>query len=102
MLAPLEQMTRETRPIEDSLAARCRGADAALAPWCNELRDGVRIVRMRLEHAVTLYRAVLAHDGRVLHRHLPAGKRDEARAESGVALVQRRAPERLHRSGSYR
>ncbi len=33
------------------------------------------------------HRAVLAHDGRVLHRHLPAGKRDEARAESGVALV---------------
>jgi hypothetical protein len=30
---------------------------------------------------------VLAHDGRVLHRHLPAGERDEARAESGVALV---------------
>ena len=48
------------------------------------------------------HRAVLAHDGRVLHRHLPAGKRDEARAESGVALVQRRAPERLHRGGSYR
>jgi hypothetical protein len=45
---------------------------------------------------------VLAHDGRVLHRHLPAGEGDEARAESGVALVQRRAPERLHRGGSYR
>jgi hypothetical protein len=46
--------------------------------------------------------AVLAHDGRVLDRHLPAGKGDETRAECGVALVQRRAPERLHRSGSYR
>jgi hypothetical protein len=43
------------------------------------------------------HRAVLAHDGRVLHRHLPAGEGDEARAESGVPLVQRRAPERLHR-----
>jgi hypothetical protein len=45
---------------------------------------------------------MLAHDGRVLNRHLPASKGDEARAESGVALVQRRAPKRLHRGGSYR
>jgi hypothetical protein len=60
VLAELESMTRELRPIEDSLAARCRGSDAALTPWCTELRDGVRIVRLRLEHVVTLYRAVLA------------------------------------------
>lgn len=61
VLAPLEAMTAETRPIEESLAARCRGADPILTPWCNELRDGVRIVRLRLEHAVIVYRAVLAH-----------------------------------------
>lgn len=61
ILAPLEAMANETRPIEDSLAARCRGADPVLAPWCNELRDGVRIVRVRLEHAVVLYRGILAH-----------------------------------------
>ncbi len=54
-------MANETRPLEDSLAARCRGADPALAPWCNELRDGVRIVRVRLEHSVVLYRGILAH-----------------------------------------
>lgn len=61
VLAPLEAMALETRPIEDSIAARCRGSDPILVPWCNELRDGVRIVRLRLEHAVTVYRAVLAH-----------------------------------------
>ena len=37
------------------------GRDAALTPWCNELRDGVRIVRLRLEHVVALYRATLLH-----------------------------------------
>jgi hypothetical protein len=61
VLVPLEAMANETRPIEDSLAARCRGSDKELAPWCNELRDGVRIVRLRLEHAVVLYRAILAY-----------------------------------------
>jgi hypothetical protein len=76
ILAELEAMTRETRPIEDSLAARCRGADPVLTPWCNELRDGVRIVRMRLEHVVTLYRAILAY---------ARGDRDGARAGLGRA-----------------
>jgi hypothetical protein len=48
------------------------------------------------------HRPVLSHDGRVLHRHLPARERDETRAESGVALVERRAPERLHRADPTR
>jgi hypothetical protein len=61
VLGELDAMVREIRPIEDSLAARCRGSDAVLTPWCNELRDGTRIVRLRLEHAVTIYRAILAH-----------------------------------------
>ena len=54
VLAPLDAMVSELRPVEDSLAARCRGSDAVLVPWCNELRDGARIVRMRAEHAVLL------------------------------------------------
>ncbi|MBS2013725.1 MAG: hypothetical protein JST00_12610 [Deltaproteobacteria bacterium] len=61
VLAPLDALAKELRPIEDSLAARTRGADAALLPWISELRDGVRIVRIRIDHATTLYRAVLAH-----------------------------------------
>ena len=61
VLAPLEAMIGEIRPIEESVAARCRGSDPVLTPWCNELRDGVRIVRMRAEHAILVYRAVLAH-----------------------------------------
>lgn len=61
VVADLETVIRETRPIEDDLAAHCRGSDAPLVPWCEELRDGVRIVRLRLEHTVALYRSVLAH-----------------------------------------
>jgi hypothetical protein len=45
---------------------------------------------------------VLVDDGRVLNGHLPAREWHEARAESGVALVQRRAPERLHRADPIR
>jgi hypothetical protein len=45
---------------------------------------------------------MLVDDGRVLDRHFPARERDETRAESGVALVQRRAPERLHRGDPTR
>ena len=41
--------------------------------------------------------AVLLGDARILHRHLPSGEGDEARTECGVALVEWRPPERLHR-----
>jgi len=61
VLADLETVVRETRPIEDDVAAHCRGSDATLAPWCNELRDGVRVVRMRVEHSILLYKAILAY-----------------------------------------
>lgn len=83
VLAPLDAMIEEIRPIEDSLAARCRGSDATLAPWCNELRDGVSIVRLRAEHAILVYRAVLAHirgDQSAATRGL-----ERARAKTGEA-----------------
>ncbi|HEY8041514.1 MAG TPA: hypothetical protein VIF15_17025 [Polyangiaceae bacterium] len=59
----LESFAAESQPIEDAVAARCRGADAALAPWCDELWDGIAIVRLRAQHAALLYRAVLAYAG---------------------------------------
>ena len=82
ILAPLVAMTAEVRPIEDSLAARCRGSDAVLVPWCNELRDGVRIVRVRLEHAVAIYRAVLAE-----------ARGDNAAARDGLARARAKTEE---------
>jgi hypothetical protein len=49
-----------------------------------------------VEHAAALaHRLVLGGDaGRVLHRHLEAGERDELGAEGAVPVVERRAPER--------
>jgi hypothetical protein len=60
VVANLEAMAAEMRPIEDAIAARCAGADEAIAPWCDELWDGISITRNRAEHAALLYRAVLA------------------------------------------
>jgi hypothetical protein len=60
VLSPLEAMAAELRPLEVTLTDQCAGADAAVAPWCNELRDGVAIGRNRAAHTARLYRAVLA------------------------------------------
>lgn len=60
VLGDLETVVKEARPLEDDVAARCRGSDAAIRPWCEELRDGIRIVRLRLEHTIALYRSILA------------------------------------------
>lgn len=57
----LEALVAEIEPIEADVAARCRGADASIAPWCNELADGISIVRNRAQHAAHLYRAILLH-----------------------------------------
>jgi hypothetical protein len=85
VLADLDTLVREIRPLEDGVAARCRGADAVLTPWCDELRDGVHIVRLRLEHSLLLYRALLAHargDGRAAAQRLK-----DAVAKTGEARV---------------
>jgi hypothetical protein len=55
----LESFASQSQPIEDAIAARCRGSDATLAPWCDELQDGISIVTLRAQHAATLYRAML-------------------------------------------
>jgi hypothetical protein len=57
----LEAFDAGAGPVEDAIAARCRGADATIAPWCNELWDGVAVVRLRARHAALLYRAVIAY-----------------------------------------
>lgn len=87
VLAPLETLSKELVPIEDSLAARTRGADAAILPWISELRDGVRIVRIRTDHAITIYRAVLAHargDNATARRGLAAARGITAQAKAVV------------------
>ena len=60
VVAALEAFDAAAGPVEDTISARCRGADATIAPWCAELWDGVAVVRLRARHAALLYRAVLA------------------------------------------
>ena len=70
--------------------ARPRPLDLELAHVRDVERAGV------LAHC-----AVLRDHALVLDGHLPAGERHHARAERDVAVVQRRAAERLHRRGCY-
>jgi hypothetical protein len=56
----LDAFAAQSQPIEDAIAERCRGSDATLAPWCNELWDGIEIARLRAEHAALLYHAAVA------------------------------------------
>jgi hypothetical protein len=60
VVAKLEAMAGEMKPFEDKLAAECKGAEDAIKPWCDELWDGVAIVRNRAEHTALLYRSILA------------------------------------------
>ncbi len=60
VLAGLEALDSGLSPIESNFDARCRGADAAVAPWCAEVLDGLSVLRLRLQHTDHLYRAVLA------------------------------------------
>lgn len=87
----LQAMADAVAPDEAAIAARCRGSDAALRPFCDELDDGVKIVELRLEHTVRLYRAVLAYarggNGKDL-LHQAQSVRDEAQS-----VVNRREPE---------
>jgi hypothetical protein len=57
----LDAFASAVQPIEDGVAARCRGSDSALAPWCDELWDGIAIVRLRARHAALVYAAALAY-----------------------------------------
>lgn len=61
VVGELEQFAARSQPIENAVAARCRGSDAALAPWCDELWDGIAVVGLRARHAALLYRAILAY-----------------------------------------
>ncbi|HEX8795031.1 MAG TPA: hypothetical protein VF765_28990 [Polyangiaceae bacterium] len=73
VLAGLDAFASQSQTIEDAIAARCRGSDATIAPWCDELRDGVSIGRLRAQHAALLYRAILSYvhgDGGGAHSQL--------------------------------
>ncbi len=59
VVAELEAMAAAMQPLEDTVAARCRGSAGASASFCNELWDGFAIDRIRARHTAALYRAML-------------------------------------------
>jgi hypothetical protein len=59
ILVGLDDYAKRSAPLLEEIVARCRGADAALKPWCEELRDGIEIDMLRARHTAALYRAVL-------------------------------------------
>jgi hypothetical protein len=61
VVAGLDAFGSQSQTIEDTIAARCRGADDTIRPWCDELWDGVKIGRLRAQHASLLYRAILSY-----------------------------------------
>ncbi|MGO8993763.1 MAG: hypothetical protein ACLQVI_10580 [Polyangiaceae bacterium] len=61
VVVELEALAAQVQPLEDGMAARCASTDSQLAPWCNELWDGIEIVRLRVQHAAELYRSILAY-----------------------------------------
>jgi hypothetical protein len=61
VVTKLEALGAQIQPLENAMAARCPTADAQLAPWCDELWDGIAIVRLRVQHSAQLYRATIAY-----------------------------------------
>lgn len=90
----LEEFARAIAPLEDGVAARCRGSDETRRPWCDELWDGMKIVRLRALHAAHLYRAALAL----------GAKRGDARGELDHAIAATDDAARViaHRESQYR
>lgn len=87
VLGGLLEMTKKLAPFEHSLATRCAHAEPALAPWCDELVDGFAINRLRAEHSVWLYRAVIdwARGGKSHGSHLARARKITAQAETVIA-----------------
>ena len=59
VIGELAKYVDKLRPLEKSVVARCKTADDVVKPWCDELSDGFVIDRLRAEHTLGLYRAVI-------------------------------------------
>lgn len=93
VIGGLDAFASELEPLEADLGARCRGADAALAPWCDELWDGVAITRLRASHAARLYRAVT---------ELAAGRDPEPSYRAALAVTDEAREVIARREKGYR
>jgi len=60
VVAGLRELSEAVRPLEESVSGVCDRADDDLRPWCSELRDGIRVTRLRMDHSRMLNEAVIA------------------------------------------
>jgi hypothetical protein len=85
----VEKAAAEIGVIEGRFARTCRRADDQLGPWCRELEQGTRIVRLRLEHSAALYRAVLESAGGGQESQKWLARAGEIREQAAVVIEAR-------------
>jgi len=96
VIGGLDAFASQSQPIEETIAARCRGSDATLAPWCDELWDGVEIVRLRAQHASLVYRAVVAYErGDSSTASSLVGQASQITQQAGAVVARREAQYRF-------
>ncbi|HZF51112.1 MAG TPA: hypothetical protein VE093_20780 [Polyangiaceae bacterium] len=94
VLVKLGEMVDAIAPLEETAQAACRGSDEALAPFCDELADGIAIVRLRLLHSIRLYEAIFDH--------ARGGGRAKALLDEAAAITDEAAKVIARREASYR
>jgi hypothetical protein len=85
----LVSMSQEASGLSDRMARVCGAASVAAAPWCQEIADGLDVLRLRSLHASSLYSAVLSTvraDG-AASKHLDAAV--AARQEAAGVIARR-------------
>lgn len=104
VLDKLQEMANQINSIESELKKRCDGSDNFIKPWCLEIYDGMKIIRLRLFHSCNLYLAVLSNiTGNGTRKYLDEALRTE---EDARKLVESR--EKYYRfdtgrlAGSYK
>lgn len=87
VIGGLTEMNEKLAPLETAVARRCANTDDTLAPWCSEWVDGFAIDRLRAEHSIWLYRAVidLARGGSSHGSHLARARKVTAQAAKVIA-----------------
>lgn len=60
VLKKLGEMADKIGPIESKVRKLCDVSDQLLKPWCMEILDGVKIIRLRALHSLNLYEAIIS------------------------------------------
>ncbi|GBD02989.1 hypothetical protein HRbin19_00260 [bacterium HR19] len=56
VLKKIYEMVQKIIPLEEETEKLCDSSDEFIKPWCLEISDGIKIVRLRLLHSFKLYK----------------------------------------------